>query len=288
VSVPFRFHDSAVADAATRGHLPIARGPLYIYRSHLPSVRRRTVSSACRAGTTVDLVTDSTNTQASTSAQSSPKARCLAPTEFLDYDDPAVRHFAESTVGGSATERDRAVRLFYAVRDGYWYDPYSSDRDRQAFRASNIVDGERSWCVPKSILLTAAARAVDVPARLGFADVRNHLQSEQLKAKMGTDLFAFHGYSEFLLDGTWVKASAAFNVELCQRFGTKVLEFDGTTDALLHPFDDAGNRHMEYITDRGSFDDFPYEEMLATFDEVYGSDGLGGASADQAFEPPST
>lgn len=215
--------------------------------------------------------------------------RWLAPTEFLDHDRPEVRSFAEATVGDAGTDVERAVRLFYAVRDGWWYDPYSSDHDRAAFRASTIVAESRSWCVPKSILLTASARAVGIPARLGFADVRNHLQSERLKEKMGTDLFVFHGYSELLLDGTWRKASAAFNLELCQRFDTEPLEFDGTEDALLHEFDRAGNRHMEYVNMRGSYDDFPYEEMIAVFDQVYGSASLGdtdGGQPDEAFEPP--
>ncbi len=211
----------------------------------------------------------------------------LEPTEFLDFQQSAVQRFCESTVGDATDPRQQAVRLFYAVRDGYWYDPYSSDMDRDAFRASNIVEDDRSWCVPKSILLTASARAVGIPARLGFADVRNHLQSEKLKATMGTDLFAFHGYSELLLGGSWVKASAAFNLELCRRFNTKPLEFDGTTDALLHPFDEAGNRHMEYVNDRGSYDDFPYEEMTAAFEEIYGPGpvGSGSANGDTAFEP---
>lgn len=219
--------------------------------------------------------------------------RWLATTEFLDHDDPGVRRFAETAVGDADDDRTRAVRLFYAVRDGYWYDPYSAGHERGDFRASAIVGDQRSWCVPKSILLTAAARAVGVPARLGFADVRNHLQSEQLQAKMGTDLFVFHGYSEFLLGDRWVKGSAAFNIELCERFGTKPLDFDGEHDALLHSFDEAGNRHMEYVRQRGSYDDFPFDEMTATFESVYGPPdadggftGSEGAAADAAFEPP--
>jgi hypothetical protein len=64
-----------------------------------------------------------------------------------------------------------------------------------------------------------------------------------------------------------------------------VLDFDGHTDALMHPFDESGNRHMEYVNERGSFADMPLEEMLATFADVYGSDGLDPAAAadDDAF-----
>lgn len=95
----------------------------------------------------------------------------LEVTEFLDHDDPAVQRFAFDTVGSTPDPTDRAIKLFYAVRDGWWYDPYSSDRNRESFRASAVVGVDRSWCVPKSVLLTASARAVGVPARSGFADV---------------------------------------------------------------------------------------------------------------------
>jgi len=212
--------------------------------------------------------------------------RWLRPTEFLDHDHPDVQAFARDAVGDVTDPVDQAVRLFYRVRDGFWYNPYSSSRDRDEFRASHIVRQPEAWCVPKSIVLTAAARSAGIPARLGYADVRNHLQSEKLKEKMGTDLFIFHGYSELLLEDRWVKASSAFNIELCERFGTRPLEFDGRSDALLHEHDTSGNRHMEYVRQRGSYDDFPYEEMVAAFEELYGPDDLDDGDTDEAFQAP--
>ena len=120
----------------------------------------------------------------------------------------------------------------------------------RGFRASAVAESVANWCVPKSVLLSAAARRHGIPARLGYADVRNHLTSEKLAESMGTDLFMWHGYSELLLDGRWLKLSSAFNIELCQRFGVKVLEFDGSDHALMHPFDEAGNQHMERRRER--------------------------------------
>jgi transglutaminase-like putative cysteine protease len=217
-------------------------------------------------------------------------SRWLATTEFLDHDDPAVQAFARDAVGDATDHREMAVRLFYRVRDGFWYDPYADSGERENFAASHVVSTDRNWCVPKSILLTAAARSLGIPARLGFADVRNHLQSEKLLEKMGTDLFVFHGFSEFLLDSAWVKASPAFNIEMCERFDTKPLEFDGHHDALFHEYDNHGNRHMEYVNQRGSYDDFPYDEMRAAFEEFYpeepGSEGWQGDEPDEAFAKP--
>ncbi len=209
----------------------------------------------------------------------------LAPTWFIDSDSDEVGQFAAGAAGEATEATEIAVRLFYAVRDGYRYDPYGTAFEPESFRASTVVGSSSNWCVPKSVLLTAAARRCGIPARLGFADVRNHLTSEKLTAKMGTDLFAWHGFSELLLGERWFKLSTAFNIELCDRFGVKTLDFDGTDDALMHPYDKAGNRHMEYVRQRGSFDDLPLDEMLADFAEIYGSGfGPSGSSPGSAAE----
>lgn len=212
----------------------------------------------------------------------------LTPGRFVDSDHPDVTSFAEEIceAAGATTDRERSVALFLAVRDGIRYDPYSVATDPDWYRASNVVHLDAAYCIPKAILLTAACRAVAVPARLGFADVRNHLQSEKLREVMGTDVFAWHGYSELWLGERWVKVSSAFNIELCERFGTKVLDFDGEHDSLMHPFDREGNRHMEYVAQRGSYDDLPLDEILATFAEIYAnaaSQGSLNRTEDAAF-----
>ena len=206
----------------------------------------------------------------------------LAPTWFLDADSPEVEAFATQAAGDATDPTEVAIALFYAVRDGLRYDPYGTDREPESDRASALAQADTAWCVPKSVLLTAAARNRGIPARLGFADVKNHLTSEKLQASMGTDVFAWHGYSELLLDGRWFKLSSAFNIELCERFGTKALEFDGTDDALMHPYDQSGNRHMEYVKQRGSYDDLPLDTIFASFAEVYPTMGFSGAGAEAA------
>jgi transglutaminase-like putative cysteine protease len=207
----------------------------------------------------------------------SPSPAWLQPTWYIDSDDPQVVAFATSAVGDATSPTDQAIRLFYAVRDGFRYDPYNVSYEPADFRASSVVASSSNWCVPKSVLLTAAARSQGIPARLGFADVRNHLTSEKLKATMTSDVFAWHGYSEVLLDDGWHKLSTAFNIELCDRFGVKTLEFDGTGDALMHPFDKAGRQHMEYLRQRGPYDDLPLDEIMATFADIYGEGMMGGA-----------
>jgi transglutaminase-like putative cysteine protease len=193
--------------------------------------------------------------------------------------------FALRATKDAASNRERATRLFYAVRDGYRYDPYSASHDAADYRASAIVKTSSTYCAPKAILLTAASRAAGIPAKIGFADVRNHLATPKLLERLGTDLFVFHGYSELFIGGRWLKAAPTFNRELCDRFGVAAQEFDGTADALLHPFDAEGRRHMEYVNERGTFDDVPFDEMMRVIKETYGDDiGLSGGEPDPAFE----
>ncbi|HXZ83847.1 MAG TPA: transglutaminase family protein, partial [Myxococcota bacterium] len=126
--------------------------------------------------------------------------------------------------------------------------------------------------------LAACCRALGIPARLGFADVRNHLSTARMRAAMSSEVFYWHGYTSILLDGRWLKATPAFNVELCRKFRLLPLEFDGTQDSIYHPFDQDGRRHMEYLAQRGEFAEVPLEAMLRTFRERYpGSQLAAGA-----------
>ncbi|GAY11906.1 transglutaminase-like domain [Pseudonocardia sp. N23] len=215
----------------------------------------------------------------------------LAAGGFVDSDAPAVREFAERAVGGEDDAVRRAGLLFGAVRDRIWYDPFRISTDPHDYRASSVAVAPRNWCVPKAVLLTASARAVGIPARLGFADVRNHLNTPRLRALMnGHDVFVHHGYSELYLDGRWLKASPAFNAELCARFGVEPLDFDGHGHALMHQYTDDGARYMEYVVDHGPSDDLPLDAILTRFRAVYGEALLGGdphAGSDEFSAPTS-
>lgn len=192
-------------------------------------------------------------------------------TFFLDSDAPEVVDFSRRAVGDAETEREKAVRLYFAVRDGIQYDPYRIEFTPAAFKASTIIKKGYGYCVAKAIVLCAAARAQGLASRLRFADVRNHLTTERLRRLMKTDLFIFHGYSEFYLQSRWLKATPTFNISLCERFGVKPLDFDGESDAVFHPFDRAGRKHMEYVFDHGPFADVPYETIVAMFSVHYGA-----------------
>lgn len=195
----------------------------------------------------------------------------LAPGRFADSDHPAVVAFARRVADPAMSPREIAVKLYYAVRDEFIYDPYYFDISEQGLKASHVIELGRGFCVPKAALLAAAARVLGVPARLGYADVRNHLTSKRLYDMMGTDLFVFHGYTELWIDGQWRKATPAFNRSLCEKAGIHPLEFDGSADSVFQEFDVSGRRHMEYVRDRGSYADLPREELLAAWSAHYKS-----------------
>ncbi len=203
-------------------------------------------------------------------------ASALASTTLIDADHPLVAQFARQHAKGD-TVREQAVALYYAVRDGFRYDPYKADLTTEGMKASTVIESGVGWCVPKATLLAAVCRASGIPARLGFADVRNHLSTQRMRDTMQTDLFVWHGYTEILLDGEWRKATPAFNIELCNRFNLLPLEFDGVADSIYHPFDRTGQRHMEYVFDHGSFDDVPLARIHAGFAQHYPGWSLSGS-----------
>ncbi len=194
----------------------------------------------------------------------------LAPTEFIDSNSPVIRDFAQKVVKDATTDREKAVGLYLAVRDGILYDPYRIDPSREGFKASRILQLGYGYCVAKAIVLAAVLRTCGIPCKLHFADVRNHLTTERLRKLMQTDTFYYHGYNDIWLGERWVKATPTFNLSLCEKFKVKPLDFDGEHDAVFHAFDLEGRRHMEYITDHGSFADLPYDAVIHTFATCYG------------------
>ncbi len=193
----------------------------------------------------------------------------LAPTLHIDSDAAEIRDFARKVVGGAEDLREKAMRLFRAVRDGIAYTPYAFSLSSEAYKASCTLASGRSFCVPKAVLLAAVARAVGIPSRLVFADVVNHLATDGLRQLMETDVFVFHGYTELHLEGRWLKVTPTFDSTFCERFGVLPLVFDGQRDAVFHPFDKDGRKHMEYVRDRGSYADLPFDEIVSVYRETY-------------------
>ncbi len=197
----------------------------------------------------------------------------LQPTSIIDSDHEAIMDFAHKTTKGVAKDPiQSAVKLYYAVRDGIRYDPYMPFSLPEHYRASHTLNIKRGFCIPKACLLCALARASNIPARLGFATVQNHLATRQLIEFQGSERTVYHGYAELFLEGKWVIATPAFNAELCKRHHVPPLEFNGQEDSLFQPQNLEKKQFMEYLEYHGSYADVPINKIMAACIKEYGAD----------------
>jgi transglutaminase-like putative cysteine protease len=200
----------------------------------------------------------------------------LAPTTIIDSDNKSIRDFANKIISGSTEPNEIAVKLYLAVRDSILYDPYSPFYLPEHYRASYVLKRGRSFCIPKASLLCALGRACGIPSRVGLADVRNHLTTKQLIDFLGSDLFVCHGFVEFYLEGNWVKATPAFNRELCEKHHVPPLEFNGREDSLFQPYNLQNQKFMEYVAFHGVYADVPVDQIVEAWKKAYGEDRVRG------------
>jgi transglutaminase-like putative cysteine protease len=210
-----------------------------------------------------------------------PDSRFLEPARFIDSDNPEVVAFAREAVTGCDGEMARALALYAAVRDDIAYEAYLDFSVPDTYRASAVLVSGKGFCVGKAALLAACARASGIPARVGYADVKNHMTTKRLYEHLKSDVFIWHSYSELYLEGRWVKATPAFDQRVCAKAGVAPLEFTGREDSLFQPYSNDGRRHMEYLRDRGTFADVPFDTIWADFQSFYPR--MGGARIEGAF-----
>ncbi len=196
----------------------------------------------------------------------------LTPTPIIDSDHKSIREFAAIASNGLTDSIKIAKKLYLAVRDDIRYDPYSPFYLPEHYRASDVLKRGRSFCVPKASLLCALGRACGIPSRLGLATVRNHLTTKQLIDFLGTDLFVSHGFVEFYLEGRWVKATPAFNRELCRKHNVSPLEFNGREDSLFQAYNLEKKKFMEYVAFHGVYSDIPVPIIVEAWRKAYGED----------------
>lgn len=191
----------------------------------------------------------------------------LKPTEFIESEAEAILTIAHDLRGDDVQKT--AIALFDWVRDTIHYDPYTAVDPRERYKATAILERKRGYCVQKAVLLAALGRAAAIPTRLGFADVRNHKCPPKMLELMGTNLFVFHGFVEFHVQGRWIKATPAFDEVTSRKAGVLPVSLDGENDAMFHPVDPEGHPFIEYMRDRGTFADLPFDELRKTLVEVY-------------------
>jgi transglutaminase-like putative cysteine protease len=185
----------------------------------------------------------------------------LESTTIINCDNKAVQEKAQEVAKGKEGAIEKAKSLFRYVRDEIKYNPYLPRYLPEHFRASNTLARKEGFCVQKAVLLVALSRAVGIPARLGFAVIRNHLLPEKVAEMLKTNVLPDHGYTELYINGKWIKATPALDIETCQKNRIIPVEFDGKNDAKFHSHTQDGKLHIEYLLDRGPYEDVPLIEI---------------------------
>lgn len=218
------------------------------------------------------------------------REEALRPGLFIDSDHASIRDLAYNL--RMSTPRETAIALYRFTRDAIRYNPYVDYTDPETYKASSVLARGTGYCVGKASLYAALCRAAEIPAALGLADVKNHLATPELLARIGTNIFHYHGVTTVMLDERWLKASPTFNASLCAKLGVGVLEFDGEHDALLQPHDKAGRQFMGYLADHGVWQDVPLTPLLQEMKRLYPHltmpGGLHGASMEREADRQNT
>ncbi|SPD74696.1 conserved hypothetical protein [uncultured Desulfobacterium sp.] len=183
------------------------------------------------------------------------------PTAIFDSDHEAIKKKTLELTQGLDNPIENAKALFYFVRDRILYNLHVEKHMPEHFRASNTLERGKGYCVQKAVLLVTLARSAGIPARLGLAKIRNNLVPRKLLDILKTNIFPWHGYADLYLDGKWVKATPAFDIQTCETNGFVPVEFDGRNNAMLPSHDKQGNVHVEYLLDRGPFDSVPLDNI---------------------------
>lgn len=197
----------------------------------------------------------------------------LKPTKFLDFNKTKVRDKAEKIVLGMSSDKEKAIKLFYWVRDEIKYNMYTYlPMFETNLKASTTLRRMNGFCMSKAVLLSTFARAVGIPARIHMVDIVNHKVPDWIEEFMGTRTFHCHGYSELYLDGNWIKLTPVFDKETAFKAGyLPLVEFNGEEHALLAPFDENGNKFIEYGEDWGVYEELPIKKIDEIFAEKYGT-----------------
>jgi len=195
----------------------------------------------------------------------------LQPSKFFNFDNKYVKEKALEITKGLKNDKERAVALFYFVRDKIKYNMLTYlPKFPSNFKASTTLRRRHGFCLSKAILLATLARAVGIPARVHVVDIINHKISQRVIDLMGTKAFYGHGYGELYINGKWLSLSPNFDKESALKGGfLPMTEFNGEDDALFPHYDEDGNLFVEYIGDRGSHADIDLEEIDRVFVEKY-------------------
>ncbi|WP_051296148.1 transglutaminase-like domain-containing protein [Eisenibacter elegans] len=201
-----------------------------------------------------------------------PNTQGLAPylrsTDYLDSNHPEVRAFAEGVVSGLHDEAEKAVELYYAVRDGFKFDLKDISLRMDDFKASALLTKGQGSAVEKNNLLVAAYRSVGLPARLGYVNFRNPWATHALGGVLRSEVMAFHPSTQVFLGDHWVTLYPSFDAVTAQQYQLRQVPF-GMDDTYALQDLPADQQQVEILAQFHPFVDFPHNLFVQTLKEHY-------------------
>lgn len=135
----------------------------------------------------------------------------LGPTNLCDCDNAELQHRAGEIVRGAEDPKERAIKIFYFVRDEI---PYGMDYPNA--KASRTLRKGLGYCYNKTNLQMALLRSVDIPSRCHYV-----LQSIDLLEPIIPGLIyermpkvAGHPWCECYLSGEWIACETVLDEAL--------------------------------------------------------------------------
>ena len=193
----------------------------------------------------------------------------LSPAPGIQCDHPKVRTLAAEVTAGAKNDVQVAGLLFDYVRDTVRYSVHVPFTRLEDYLALNTLERGTGFCAQKAALLCALARCRGIPARLAFADIKSHQLPPRLAEVITDGVIYHHTFTEWRLNGRWLKATPSFDTELTRHEGWRLVEFSPETDALLPATDLAGRPHIEYLRYHGWRAGMPLQEFLKVTAESY-------------------
>lgn len=182
---------------------------------------------------------------------------------MIEADDPRIRETAER-VGGDATGKELVRRLFEWVRDDVKYEMSPELQARDDWKATGTLERGYGFCQQKAVLLASLLRARGIPAGIVAQDVLDHKIPPQYVEFIGHQILEGHGLNCAYVGGEWVLLDATLPARLCEKKRYRLVEYDGTGDAVLPTADLDGGPHFEIVEELGVWADFPDEIVERT------------------------
>ena len=136
----------------------------------------------------------------------------LCPTQMCDSNNPFIITKALNLTEGATTNKEKAMRIFYFVRDKikYQINPYFST-------ASRTLNYRHGFCVSKSNLQIALLRALNIPARYHVVNLQSSCLNPFFPnwiVKNFPEIIDHHSICECFLNNTWVACDSTFDKDL--------------------------------------------------------------------------